>query len=283
MRPVECSATRKQSSICERLFPIINPRSGTHNLVKKIDVIVSSSYPWTKPPNVASQGHTFINPLSDPTQSSPAHKKHWNLHLTSYDNGLSPEHFFHPTVWIYSNGSHYTLMCLPHENWDSDGHGFFSHNLHGPTSHLPIFMITPLNVVGCIHSQVWNNVPMDKKHMISNIIFIFGQIVNNCSYYTTFSGCTFNVLNLEVNIGCNPYRSFCAQNSFSWHICVLQKVRAELQWHRVSCMDVSPQWCFVNSLSSPSCKESIASFHIHQNLDVPKLNQPKRIWSCWHY
>jgi hypothetical protein len=33
-------------------------------------------------------------------------------------------------------------------------------------------------------------------------------------------------------------------------------------------MDVSPIWCFVNSISSPSCKENIASSHIHWNLDA---------------
>jgi hypothetical protein len=31
-------------------------------------------------------------------------------------------------------------MCLPHENWDSGGHGFFSHNLHRATLHLPTFL-----------------------------------------------------------------------------------------------------------------------------------------------
>jgi hypothetical protein len=171
-------------------------------------------------------------------------------------------------------------MCLPHENWDSGGHGFFSHNLHRPTSHLPISMTTPHDVAGYIHSQVWNRLPVDRKHMISSGIFIFSQIVNNCSYCTTFSGCTFNVLDLEVNVGCSQYWSLCAHNNFSWQICVLQRVRAELQWHRVSCMDVCPQWCSVNSISSPSCKESIAPSHIHRNLDAPRLNQPRRIWSC---
>jgi hypothetical protein len=154
MRPVESSATRKQSLVCEGLFPIISPRSGTHNLAKKSAAIISSSCPWTKPLDVASQGHTFINPLSDPTQSSPAHKKHRDLHPTSRENGLSAERFFHPRIRIYCNGSHWTLMCLPHETWDNGGHGFFSHNLHRPTSRLPISMTTPHDVVGYIHSQV---------------------------------------------------------------------------------------------------------------------------------